>query len=154
LKVERGDKMKISSSALATLVILGTALGGSAIAVNARSGQTDVGSSSITQKLANPEQIMVTPITPDAPIGTIENVTPIPTPTAPVVTPTPVVTPSEPPVVPPVVVPVTPPNYGGSGDDEDSDDDDSYSDDGDDDSSYGNSNYEDDEDDEDGEYDD
>lgn len=138
--------MKISSSALATLVILGTAIGGSAIAVNARSAQTDVGSSSITQKLANPEQKMVTPVNPDAPIGTIENVTPISTPTTPVVTPTPVITPSAPPVVPPVVVPVTPPNYGGSGDDEDSDDDDSYSDDGDDDSSYGNSNYEDDED--------
>ena len=145
--------MKISSSALATLVIVGTAIGGSAIAVNARSGQTDVSSSSITQKLSNPEQIMVTPVNPDAPIGTIENVTPIPTPTTSAGTPTPVVTPSAPPVVPPVVVPVTPPNYGGSDDDEDSDDD-SYSDDGDDDSSYGNSNYEDDEDDEDGEYDD
>jgi len=137
--------MKISTSALAALVIVGTAIGGSAIAVNSRSGQTDVSSSSITQKLSNPEQIMVTPVNPDAPIGTIENVTPIPTPTTPAVAPTPVVTPSAPPVVPPVVVPVTPPNYGGSGDDEDSDDD-SYSDDGDDDSSYGNSNYEDNED--------
>jgi hypothetical protein len=145
LKVERGDKMKISSSALATLVILGTAIGGSAIAVNARSGQTDVSGSSVTQKVTNPAQKMLTPVNPDAPIGTIENVTPISTPTTPAVTPTPVITPSAPPVVPPVVVPVTPPNYGGSDDGEDPNDD-SYSDEGDDDSSYGNSNYEDNED--------
>ncbi len=138
--------MKISSSAIATLVIVGTALGGSAIAVNARSGQTDVNSSSISQVTIDPAQKQISPVNPAAPIGTIENVTPTIAPTNPVATPTPTLTPS----LPPVVSPVTPPNYGGSGNGDDSENGDYNGDD----SGYGNGHHGDDGDDNEGDYED
>lgn len=104
--------MGISSSALATLVIAGTAIGGTAIAVVANNAQADVKSSNISQVVADPK---VNPTNPTGTIsngsnndvGTIQNVTPTTSPTASAPTPK------------PVVPPTTPPNYGGSGNGDD-----------------------------------
>jgi hypothetical protein len=102
--------MGISSSALATLVIAGTAIGGTAIAVVANNSQADVPSSNISQFVADPK---ANPTNPngtisngsDTQVGTIQNVTPAPGPTAPAPN--------------PVVPPTTPPTYGGSGNGDD-----------------------------------
>jgi len=110
--------MGISSSALATLVIAGTALGGTAIAVVANNSQADVSSSHVSKLVANPTADPVDPTgttsnSPNNEVGTIENVTPAPGPTAPAPN--------------PVITPTTPPTYGGGGkgDDNGSDDGDS-----------------------------
>ena len=113
--------MSISSSAIASLVIAGTAIGGSAIAVVVNHAPTDSNSTNISQVI-DPNVMPTNPVDPNA---TIETVIPTTAPTKQVVTPKPVLTPTP------------PPSYGGSddGDDQGSDDGDLFN--GDDDGNYG-----------------
>jgi hypothetical protein len=113
--VERGEQMGISSSALATLVIAGTAIGGSTVAVLANNGQTDLNSTNISQVVTDPTG------NPTTEPGTNVDTTPTTKPTPPANSPKP---------VPPTI----PPTYGGGDDDEGDDegDDDSSDDEGDD----------------------
>jgi hypothetical protein len=144
--------MSISSSALASLVIAGTAIGGSTFAVMANTGSTDINSPSISQ-ISEIDPSAKLPGETPAPVDDAGNpviVNPVnPSPTS---VPTPLPT-----------TPVLPP-FGGNGDDEDGEDgdDDSYEEsDEDDHDDYGHDGYhgdhdddEDDEDDEDEEEDD
>jgi hypothetical protein len=91
--------MGISSSALATLVIAGTAIGGSTVAVLANNGQTDLNSTNISQVVTDPTG------NPTTQPGTNVDTTPTTKPTPPANSPKP---------VPPTI----PPTYGGGDDDE------------------------------------
>jgi len=110
--------MGISSQALASLVIAGTAIGGSTFAVMANSAPSDINSPSITQ-ISETDPAAKLPGETPAPVegaGNPLNITPVnPSPT-PVPTPLPTT-----PVLPPI-------DFGGNGDDEDDEDgnDDSY----------------------------
>jgi len=110
--------MGISSQALASLVIAGTAIGGSTFAVMANTGSTDINSPSISQ-ISDTDPSAKLPGETPAPLdgaGNPLNITPVnPSPT-PVPTPLPTT-----PVLPPI-------DFGGNGDDEDDEDgnDDSY----------------------------
>ena len=104
--------MSISSSALASLVIAGTAIGGSTFAVMANTSSSDINSSNVSQ---------ITETGPSAklPGGTIapvdENGNPVTiTPVSPTQTPAPTQNPISP--TPP------PPSFGGGDDDEDDED--------------------------------
>jgi len=89
--------MGISSSALASLVIAGTAIGGSTLAVMANTAPSDINSPSISEITTNTQ----TPILPSeetapAPIPTVQSpkriampVAPTPAPPLPVITPPP-----------------------------------------------------------------
>ena len=106
--------MSISSSALASLVIAGTAIGGSTFAVMANTGSTDINSPSISQ-ISDTDPSAKLPGETPAPLDDAGNpvvVNPVnPSPT-PVPTPLPTT-----PVLPPI-------DFGGNGDDEDEDEDD------------------------------
>jgi len=110
--------MGISSQALASLVIAGTAIGGSTFAVMANSAPSEINSPSISQ-ISDTDPSAKLPGETPAPVdgaGNPLNITPVnPSPT-PVPTPLPTT-----PVLPPI-------DFGGSGDDEDDEDgnDDSY----------------------------
>jgi hypothetical protein len=109
--------MGISSSALASLVIAGTAIGGSTFAVTANSAPSENNSPSISQISDSDLSAKLsgeTPATVDS-AGNLVDIIPVnPSPT-PVPTPLPT-----PPVLPPI-------DFGGNGDDEDDDgNDDSY----------------------------
>jgi hypothetical protein len=110
--------MGISSQALASLVIAGTAIGGSTFAVMANSAPSEINSPSISQ-ISDTDPSAKLPGETPAPVdgaGNPLNITPVnPSPT-PVPTPLPT-----PPVLPPI-------DFGGNGDDEDDEDgnDDSY----------------------------
>jgi hypothetical protein len=105
--------MSISSSALASLVIAGTAIGGSTFAVMANTGSTDINSPSISQ-ISDTDPSAKLPGETPAPLDDAGNpvvVNPVnPSPT-PVPTPLPTT-----PVLPPI-------DFGGNGDDEDEDED-------------------------------
>jgi hypothetical protein len=110
--------MSISSSALASLVIAGTAIGGSTFAVMANTGSTDINSPSISQ-ISEIDPSAKLPGETPAPVDDAGNpvvVNPVnPSPT-PVPTPQPTT-----PVLPPI-------DFGGNGDDDEDEDgkDDSY----------------------------
>lgn len=110
--------MSISSQALASLVIAGTAIGGSTFAVMANSAPSEINSPSISQ-ISDTDPSAKLPGETPAPVdgaGKPLNITPMsPSPT-PVPTPLPTT-----PVLPPI-------DFGGNGDDEDDEDgnDDSY----------------------------
>jgi hypothetical protein len=110
--------MGISSQALASLVIAGTAIGGSTFAVMANSAPSEINSPSISQ-ISDTDPSAKLPGETPAPVdgaGNPLNITPVnPSPT-PVPTPLPTT-----PVLPPI-------DFGGNGDDEDDEDgnDDSY----------------------------
>ncbi len=106
--------MSISSSALASLVIAGTAIGGSTFAVMANSTSSDINSPSISQTIDSDPSSKL-PGESTAPVDEVGNPTNI-TPVSPTPVPTPLPT-----------TPVLPP-FGGNGDDEDDEDgnDDSY----------------------------
>jgi hypothetical protein len=133
--------MSISSSALASLVIAGTAIGGSTFAVMANTGSTDINSPSISQ-ISEIDPSAKLPGETPAPVDEAGNpldITPVnPSPTS-VPTPQP-------------TTPVLPPNdFGGNGDDDEDEDgnDDSYEEsDEDDHDDYGHDGYHDDHDDE------
>jgi hypothetical protein len=118
LEVKRGNQMGISSQALASLVIAGTAIGGSTFAVMANSAPSEINSPSISQ-ISDTDPSAKLPGETPAPVdgaGNPLNITPVnPSPT-PVPTPLPTT-----PVLPPI-------DFGGNGDDEDDEDgnDDSY----------------------------
>jgi hypothetical protein len=118
LEVKRGNQMGISSQALASLVIAGTAIGGSTFAVMANSAPSEINSPSISQ-ISDTDPSAKLPGETPAPVdgaGNPVDITPVnPSPT-PVPTPLPTT-----PVLPPI-------DFGGSGDDEDDEDgnDDSY----------------------------
>jgi hypothetical protein len=118
LEVKRGNQMGISTQALASLVIAGTAIGGSTFAVMANSAPSEINSPSISQ-ISDTDPSAKLPGETPAPVdgaGNPLNITPVnPSPT-PVPTPLPT-----PPVLPPI-------DFGGNGDDEDDEDgnDDSY----------------------------
>jgi len=106
--------MGISSQALASLVIAGTAIGGSTFAVMANSAPPEINSPSISQ-ISDTDPSAKLPGETPAPVdgaGNPLNITPVNP------SPTPVPTP---PVLPPI-------DFGGNGDDEDDEDgnDDSY----------------------------
>ena len=110
--------MGISSQALASLVIAGTAIGGSTFAVMANSAPSEINSPSISQ-ISDTDPSAKLPGETPAPVegaGNPVSITPVnPSPT-PVPTPLPTT-----PVLPPI-------DFGGNGDDEDDEDgnDDSY----------------------------
>ncbi len=105
--------MSISSSALASLVIAGTAIGGSTFAVMANSTPSEINSPSISQTIGTDPSAKL-PGESTAPVDEVGNPTDI-TPVNP--SPTPVPTPKP-------TTPVGPPvNFGGNGDDEDANDD-------------------------------
>jgi hypothetical protein len=116
--VKRGNQVGISSQALASLVIAGTAIGGSTFAVMANSAPSEINSPSISQ-ISDTDPSAKLPGETPAPVdgaGNPLNITPVnPSPTP---APTPLPTP---PVLPPI-------DFGGNGDDEDDEDgnDDSY----------------------------
>ena len=109
--------MSISSSALASLVIAGTAIGGSTFAVMANNTSSDTNSPSISQTIDSDPSTKL-PGETTAPLddaGNPTNITPVnPSPT-PVPTPLP-------------TTPVLPP-FGGNGDDDDEDEDEDGNDD-------------------------
>jgi len=110
--------MGISSQALASLVIAGTAIGGSTFAVMANSAPSEINSPSISQ-ISDTDPSAKLPGETPAPVdgaGNPLNITPVNTSPTPVPTPLPT-----PPVLPPI-------DFGGNGDDEDDEDgnDDSY----------------------------
>lgn len=108
--------MSISSSALASLVIAGTAIGGSTFAVMANTAPSDINSPSISQTIDTDPSAKL-PGESTAPVDEAGNPTNI-TPVSPTPVPTPLPTT---PVLPPI-------DFGGNGDDEDDEDgnDDSY----------------------------
>lgn len=114
--------MGISSQALASLVIAGTAIGGSTFAVMANSAPSEINSPSISQ-ISDTDPSAKLPGETPAPVdgaGNPLSITPVnPSPT-PVPTPVPTPLPTTP-VLPPI-------DFGGNGDDEDDEDgnDDSY----------------------------
>jgi hypothetical protein len=118
LEVKRGNQMGISSQALASLVIAGTAIGGSTFAVMANSAPSEINSPSISQ-ISDTDPSAKLPGETPAPVdgaGNPVDIIPVnPSPT-PVPTPLPTT-----PVLPPI-------DFGGNGDDEDDEDgnDDSY----------------------------
>jgi hypothetical protein len=90
--------MGISSSALASLVIAGTAIGGTTIAVIANTAQADLKSSNISQISTDTQTPVlpgdsVTPNTKPGKVAYLNSATPMPTPTPdsalPVITPPP-----------------------------------------------------------------
>jgi hypothetical protein len=114
--VKRGNQLGISSQALASLVIAGTAIGGSTFAVMANTATSEINSPSISQTIDTDPSAKL-PGESTAPVDEVGNPTNI-TPVSPTPVPTPKPTT---PVVPPI-------DFGGNGDDEDDEDgnDDSY----------------------------
>ena len=147
--------MSISSSALASLVIAGTAIGGSTFAVMANTASSDINSSNISQITDTDPSAKV----PGESVATVdENGNPLPlTPVNPSQTPAPTPTP---------IAPTLPPlDFGGNGDDDDDEDgeyedgnddsdEESYEDDDVDEGDYGHNGYHGDDEDEDEEEDD
>jgi hypothetical protein len=103
--------MSISSSALASLVIAGTAIGGSTFAVMANTAPSEINSPSISQTIDTDPSAKL-PGESTAPVDEVGNPTNI-TPVSPTPVPTPLPTT---PVLPPI-------DFGGNGDDEDEDED-------------------------------